>query len=590
MKKTVFLLFVISTFLITSTNVVPQQNKEDQKFKKVLENYFDELWKFYPTAATTAGYHKYDDKLEDLDSGDIEKRHETLEKFNQELVAKVDRTKLSPEFEIDHLMMIDALDRELLNHESLVPWEYNPLFYNRILTNCIRPLLTQEFAPLETRAKNAAERLKNIPELIKDARENLKTPPQLHTETAINQFPAILDFYKNQLPPLIEQAPASSKPKLQQNLPKVISALESYQMFLKNELLGRSTGSVRLGEQAHRSLIRLTFQNTIPLQELIARSKADYKNLRREMFLVCIPFYKIMDPRIDLENPPPNLTEDQLINTTISHVLDKIKGEHAAPDEFINQIKASAQEIKAFLQEKQLVMLPEETLTIEPMPREIRGQGWARLLSPPQYETSGTFISQISPIPEQWEEEDINSFLHEYNNFLLYFWTVRRVYPGKFVPLFHNQKNPSLVRKMYPNKPLVKGWATFIEDMLPHSGFGNYDLRLRLNQLKLRLRAAIDFQLEFNIHEGGMTKEQAIAYMTRGGFQTKAEAERKWENIILNPGDAAYGYVGLQEITDMEKEYKKLKGESFSRKEFLDKILSYGAISLRSLKKKILEQ
>ncbi len=589
MKRIIIPLLIIFIALLCSPFAISQQNKEDELFQKILDSYFDEMWKFYPTMATRAGYHKYDNKLEDFSSKNIEKRHEALDKFNQELVAKVDRFKMSPEFQIDHEIMVDALDLELFNHEGLLPWEYNPIFYNEIFNHCIRSLLIEEFAPSETRAKNASERLKDFPKLVKQAKENLKTPPQLFTETAIKQFPSILEFYKNELPQLIENTPAASKPKLQEYLAKAIPSLQDYQNFLQNELMARSTGSIRLGEQAHRRLIRLSFHNNIPLPELIARSKADYKNIRREMFLVCIPFYKIMDPKINLDNPPANLTEDQLINTTISHVLDKIKGEHPTQEDFLSQVKASMEEIKSFLLDNQLVDLPEEDINIETMPPASKGIAWTQLLYPGVYKTSGAYTFQISPLPEAWDEEKINSFLEEYNRFLLPFWTARHVYPGQFVPLFYLQKDTSIVKKMSPSLPLIKGWPNYIEDMLPSSGFGNYDLRLRLNQLKLRLRTAINFQLEFNIHEGGMTKDQAIAYMTRGGFQSRAEAERKWDHIILNPVDAAYAYVGLQEIIDMEKEYQKLKGESYNKREFLQKLLSFGPIPLRHLKKKVLE-
>lgn len=590
MKKTAILLSILFIAFLSSPLVTSQQNEEDAKFQKILDSYFDEMWKFYPTMGTLAGYHKYDDKLEDFSSKNIEKRHDALDKFNQDFVAKVDRFKLSPELQIDHEIMVDALDLELFNHEGLFPWEYNPIFYNEIFINCIRSLLAKEFAPLDTRARNAAERLKELPKLIKQSKGNLKTPPQFFTETAIQQFPAILDLYKNDLPRLIENAPAASKSKLNEYLAKAIPALEDYQSFLQNELLARSTGSIRLGEQAHRRLVRLTFHNNIPLQELIARSNADYKNIRREMFLVCIPFYKIMDPKINLENPPSNLTEDQLINTTISHVLDKIKGEHPAKEDFLGQVKTSMGEIKNFILNRQLAELPEEELNIETMPPESRGISWTRFLYPGAYESSGKYTLQISPFPDQWNEEQTNSFLEEYNHYLLPFWVTRNVYPGPFVPLYYTQKDSSIVKKLFPSLPLIKGWPVYVEDILPASGFGNYDLRLRLNQLKLRLRTAINFQIEFNIHEGGMTKDQAIAYMTRGGFQTTAEAERKWNHIILNPLDAAYAYVGLQEILDMEKEYKNLKGESFTQIEFLKKLLSYGSIPLRHLKKIILEQ
>jgi len=123
--------------------------------------------------------------------------------------------------------------------------------------------------------------------------------------------------------------------------------------------------------------------------------------------------------------------------------------------------------------------------------------------------------------------------------------------------------------------------------MLVFGGFGNFDLRQRLNQIKSQLKIVMDFQMELNIHQAGMTKEQAISYMTKRGFQTPAEAESKWNRILLSPCEAAYPYIGIQEIRDMEKDYKKLKGEAFSQKEFLQRLLSYGAMPIRHLKARL---
>jgi len=588
MRKVTTLVAVLAFFLMFNGTGFSAQSNEDSKFQKIQNEYLDAYWKFYPTAATTVGYHQYDNKLEDFSRRNLEKRHEALDKFNQEFITKVDSMKLTPASQIEHSMIIDALEHELLKLENLLPWEYDPIFYNEIFINTIRSLLAGEFAPLDTRAKNTAERMDELPKFIKEAQDNLKTPPEIFTKTAIMQFPAILNIYKQELPQLIDQCPESYKPKLQSNLAKIISALEGYQRFLHNELLPRSTGNFRLGE-VHPRLIRLSFQNNIPLQELIARAQADYKNIRREMFLVCIPFYKIMDPKINLENPPPNLTEDQLINTTISHVLDKIKGNHVAKDEFVEKIKSLSAEIKDFLLKNELVDLPEKDITIEPMPAEYQGITLTRLSSPGAYERDGAYSCQIAPFDGELSDEQITSLLEEYNNYFLYFYTSRKVFPGHFIPLFLTRKNPSIMLKLYPSRLMLQGWPLFIEEMMIQSGLGNYDLRMRLNQLKFKLKAVIDFILEFNIHEAGMTKEQAIAYMMRGGFQTETEAERTWNRIALKPVDAAVAYVGMQELIDIEKEYKQLKGDSFSQKEFLSAVLSHGALPFRHFKKKILE-
>jgi len=588
MRKTITL-FLVLVFAFSSSGIlIAQDNPEDAKFQKAMEKYFDSLWKFFPSQATLMGFHNYDASLEDLSSKSIEKRHEALIELNQEFIAKIDSQKLSPQIKIDHSIMVDGIDLELIKHENLLPWEYNPLFYNKILFNSLHSLTSKEFAPLDARAKSATDRLKALPKFIKQAKENLKTPPELFTQTAVKQFPAILDYYKNDLPTWIEQAPASAKAKLQEYLAKATPELEGYANFLNNELLPRSTGNFRLGE-AHRRMIRGTFQNRIPLEELVARARADSNNIIREMFLVCIPFYRIMYPNINLEALTTQRGEQEVRNIVIKGVFDKIKNDHVDADTFMAKLQSSKDELQLFFQESQIIELPDVNLTIEEMPKESQGIDWIRLVQPGIYETDNSYKVQIDPWWNDLDADTLNAFLEEYNNFFIYFAVLRNIYPGTFIPSAIANMNPSLVRKVYPNHPLLNGWPIFVEEMMINAGFGNYDLRQRLNQLKLRLKTVMDFNLNFNIHEGGMTKEQAIAYMTRTGFQTQAEAERTWNTIILNPAQAAYAYVGLQTLLDVQKEYKQKKGDAYSNKQFLQDVLSQGAIPLRELKNQVIQ-
>ena len=519
------------------------QTPEDAKLQKMIDAYLDGQWKFFPTSATLAGNPKYNDRLEDFGSGPIEKRTDALDAFNQDLVAKVDKSKLSPENQVLHSMMVDALDLEFIKFENLLPWEYNPLFYNEILLQSVRGLLIKDGVPLDARIKSATERAKLLPGLIKKAKENLKTPAQIYTEAAIKQIPAIIEFYRTEAPSLAANAVA--KNGFQAEIAKTIAALEDYQRFLQNELLPKSTGNFRLGADTHLRLLRMTSQGNIPIDELVARANADVKNIRREMLLVCIPFYKIMYPDINLEQLTTQRSEEEVRSIVIKGVFDKIKGDHVGRDEFVAKLAASAANVKAFVVQTKLFDVPDVELPVVPMPAarpESPGPVWS-----PRAPTTRTAAipSRSCPSPPTGRTKRRRSFLEEHNDFTIDFLTVQKVFPGTFVPTFFTRKDASVVKKLYANQALLKGWPAYIEEWLINSGFGDYDLRLRLNQLKLMLKNVLDFQLELNIHQGGMTKEQAINYMVRTGFQTDAEAERKWEAIILNPGDAALTYIGL---------------------------------------------
>jgi uncharacterized protein (DUF885 family) len=580
-------LFVFAFAFLSLGILLSHQDQEEAKFQKVMDAYLDAYWKFYPTAATTAGYHKYDGQLEDLSEKNIEKHHEELDAFSQDMVTKADKTKLGAEAQIDYDILRNALDLELMRHENLLPWQYNPIFYNQIFLDSLRSLLTKESAPLDARIKAATERAKALPGLIKQAKTNLQTPPQIYTETAIKQFPGIMDFYKVDVPKLIDAAPAEMKSRFQAEWTKAVAALEDYQSFLKAELLPKSTGNFRLGDQAHSRLLTLTSEFSIPAQELVARANADYKNLRREMFLVCIPFYRVMYPNINLEQLTTQRGEEEVRDIVIQGVFDKIKVEHPTREGFLDRDKANVEALKAFFEQTKIIELPDTPLKIETMPLACRGLSLTRLLSPGPYETGGSYTVEVAPLGADLTDAQANDLLEEYNNFYSPFWTVRQIFPGSFVPTFFTQKSGSLMRKLYPNAPLLRGWPVYVEEMLIYGGFGNYDLRQRLNQIKSQLKIVMDFQLELNIHQAGMTKEQAISYMTKRGFETPAEAESKWNRILLNPCDAAYPYIGIQEIWDIQKDYKKMKGDAFSQKEFLQRLLSYGALPIRHLKAKL---
>ena len=590
MRKTALIALAGGLLLLAGGGLLQsQQGPDDAKFTKLVDTYLESYWKFYPTAATLAGFYKFNDKLEDFSESAVEKRGPEIEAFNKELTTKISTDKLSPELQIDRQLLLDRMDLDLLRLERIVPQEYNPLFYNDILLNAMRGLLIKEFAPLDARLKSATERAKKLPDFIKQAKGNLKTPPKEYTETAIQQFAAILDFYKTEIPKLIDSAPAASKSPFQAELAKVIPALEDFQRFLQNDLLPKSTGNFRLGE-VHQRMFQLGLGGTLQLNELGANAKADSTNLRNEMFKICFSYYKIMDPKFDVEHPPANLTGDGLINSVVSHVFNKIKQAQPTKDELFARIKSTADRIKAFISRTSLLDVPEEALSIEETPAFARDAALTKLETPSLYEPAGgVYALFVNPYVMALPDDQAQSFLDEFTNDYIPVWTIQQVFPGSYTPAYFYRKNSSLLRKFTASPLLVQGSPLYAQDMFIYAGFGNYDLKQRLNELKLKLQAVMDFQLDVNIHEVNYTKEQAIRLMTVNGFQTQAEAERKWNMIALHPGEASYPYIGYREILDIEKDYKQAKGQAFSQKEFLSKLTSFGSLPLRVIKQRMMQ-
>ena len=139
MRKKAITLAAVAVLAIGAAGLAGQSG-EDAKFNKFLDSFWDAYFKFFPTEGSIQGYAKYSDRLEDLRSGTIEKFHESLDGFNQEIISKIDRSKLSPDLQLEHEMMMDFLDLEFMKFENLLPWEYDPLYYNTIFLETFRSL------------------------------------------------------------------------------------------------------------------------------------------------------------------------------------------------------------------------------------------------------------------------------------------------------------------------------------------------------------------------------------------------------------------------------------------------------------------
>jgi uncharacterized protein (DUF885 family) len=578
MKKIATVLVMLA-LVAGVTGVALAQSADDAKFAKFLDNFWDAYFKFYPTEGTLQGYMKYNDKLDDPSEGALDKFYEALKGFNTEIVSKMDPAKLSADNQLEREMLLDFIDLETLKLEQILPWNDNPLLYNDLFVQSLRSLLVK-LGP--NGVASATSRAKAIPGLVKRAKDNLKNPPQEYTQAAIDQMPSILDFYKVDVPKL-----SGGNAALQAEVAKCVAALEDYQRFLKGDLLPKSTGNFRMREW-HKQILQRTTQGSLPIvEELVPQSQADVNNIRREMLLASVSLYKIMYPNVDTEQMGRTKGEEQTRSTIISGVLDRIKNDHVGRDEFVNRIVTAAAGIKAFIQQKNLIGLPADPLTIEPMPAYFADGAWTLLQAPGAFEATGPYTVYVRPIPADWSTEDANAFLEDHNNFYVDFMTVRRIFPGTYEATAMTRRDTSVVKRMAANQGLIKGWPIFLDDMFMETGYGNYDLRMRLNQLKLLLKTVLDFQMDVSVHEGTYTKERVLdTYMTKG-FMSKVEAERRWNQIVLTPGMLSQPYIGYCEILGMEKDYRKLKGESFNYKDFLEKLLSYGAIPLRTIRIKI---
>src|SRR6266404_3068023 len=140
--------------------------------QSLTDRFFDEYYFPYnPTTATSAGIHKYDDKLEDYSKAGVAARVPVLKNFETEFA------KLPPGPDRD--LVLNYIRASLLEIESIRMWEKNPDLYSSGISNSAFVIMSRTFAPPDTRLKSLIARERAMPKVLADARANVKNPPKI---------------------------------------------------------------------------------------------------------------------------------------------------------------------------------------------------------------------------------------------------------------------------------------------------------------------------------------------------------------------------------------------------------------------------
>ena len=152
----------------------------------------------------------------------------------------------------------------------------------------------------------------------------------------------------------------------------------------------------------------------------------------------------------------------------------------------------------------------------------------------------------MSPLPAEWTEQQIDSFLREYNTRSIANLTIHEAMPGHYLQIAHSNRYPSVIRSMLRSGPFIEGWAVYTERVMHEQGFRAEDPLMRLVQLKWYLRSITNALMDSAIHVDGMTREQAMQLMLETGFGEEREAAGKWVRAQLSSSQLSTYFVGYE--------------------------------------------
>ena len=533
-----------------------------QAFDALSRDYVERYLALAPSDATLLGDHRYDGRWPDLSpAGDAERKS-----FEDEMLARlsaIDRSALGPEAQVDAEMLQTELRFAGFARTELRPADLQPVHYTSIIGAGLDPLINREFLTREERARSLASRLDGLGKVLSAARQHLTRPARIQTETAIQQTAALIALTEQELPEQFKDVPAVVAAS-----GRAASALHAFQTFLQQTLLPRSDGSFRLGKERFTTKLRFVLDDDVD-PDALARSARSVVDSTQEAM---VDTAKQVWAEDRLGTFPPLATPEQR-RAFVRRVLDHLAERAPTSQSILGDSKAWLDRATAFVREKDLVRVPDEPVRVGEMPEYRRGVAVAYCDSSGPLEAKPETIFAISPPPSDWPPERVRSFFREYNESMLADLTVHEAMPGHYLQLMHSNRFPSKLRAVLSSGPFIEGWAVYSEWLMAARGFGGP--KVKMQQQKMLLRAAVNALLDHGIHTGTLDEKQALDLMTQDAFQEEGEAVGKWKRARLTSAQLStyfYGFLEMRRLRDVAESQP-----GFSERTYHDRLLSHGS-------------
>jgi uncharacterized protein (DUF885 family) len=568
-----------SAFMALATlaaNAAP--STADARFEALSARYVGEFGRYSPVSATALGDHRFDGDLDDLDAAG---RARALE-WNKALLADLkglERASLSRENQVDAAVLENQLRFSIWTEEKYRDWSWDPMLYTQLAGQALYGLLARDYAPLPERLHALTSRLERLPRLLEQERANLVPArvPAINAETAVKQNPGILSLVDELVVPNIGQLPEAEQARLKAAIEAARAAVKVHQKWLESDLVPNAKGDFRIGKELYDEKLAFALMSPLSRQDIRARAEAAVVQTRSQMYQVA---RKALAGRTDAPAMPdnPGPAKQQAV---IVAALALANAQHPARDGVVDYARKTLVEATDFVRARNFVSMPAEPLEIILMPEFQRGVAVAYCDSPGPLDKGQRTFYAVSPIPSDWTQAQVDSFLREYNDRSIANLTIHEAMPGHYLQIAHSNRYPSVLRAMLGSGSFIEGWAVYAERVMRAQGFRGGDPLMQLVQLKWYLRAVTNSIMDSAIHVDGMTRDEAMKLMTETGFQEEREAAGKWVRAQLTSTQLSTYFVGYQEHADMRAEAERRLGARFDLKAYHDQALSYGSPPVR---------
>jgi uncharacterized protein (DUF885 family) len=406
--------------------------------------------------------------------------------------------------------------------------------------------------------------------VVAAARANLKNPPRVWTQVAIEDARSARAFFE-QVRPFLESAGAEGvdRARAQRALAAAKDAYARYATFLERDVLPRSSGDFAAGRAYFDFLLRERYFLEEDADAVLALGKRLLERTEAQMTEVA--------HRIDpAAKGWPEVTA-------------RLKSHHPSAKDLLPSYRRELDRARAFVVAKDVAALPPgDDCEVMETPLFIRSTVTAAYDVAPPFDsaiTKGFFF--VTPVDLTLSAAKQEQMLRENDHGDQVDTAVHEAYPGHHLQLSFARLHPSRVRKVSETSIFAEGWALYAEELLAELGY--YTDEERLMQLEWALVRAARILIDVGLHTQGMSFDDALAILTDRVHLERPLATSEIKRYTADPTQPLAYMVGREKIFAMRDRYQKREGSAFTLKRFHTEILSHGTIAPGLISKEIFD-
>lgn len=394
------------------------------------------------------------------------------------------------------------------------------------------------------------------------------TAPRGIAEAVVRQLDGILETPPDSSP-FISPAARDSSPTFTAELTRVVGrelypAVRRYRDYLAGEYraAARAVPGVSAnpgGEACYRAEVRRFTTLDVPPEEVFAAGEREMAVIRRDMQALAEQHFGTADLRALLQR----LREDPAFT-------------YRTREEIV-AVSAAAIERARRASPRWFGLLPKARLEIRQHPEFRQREGAVAQYSAATDDGSrpGIFwISTFRPeaVPRAYGEA---TAFHE-------------GIPGHHLQVAIAQERTGAhpITRYFGFSGFGEGWALYSEGLADEMGLYS-DHVARMGLLASQAWRAARLVLDAGIHSREWTREQAVAYLGRTTTMSPVQLQGEVDRYISWPGQATAYMLGNLEIRKLRSEAERRMGSGFDIREFHDRVLENGGVTLPMLRRQV---